>query len=206
MTKEEFIESIKLDGENWKDVVGWEGCYIVSDYGRVASVREFYYSYMGDLVVKKRCFPRVCKTYAPANGMYEKITLISRPRKRTYLIHKLVADAFIPNPHNYPCIDHIDDNPLNNRADNLQWCTYRMNCNKPHHRDALSRAFKGVPTGRGRIVLRLKNSRVVGCYNSLSELLKYGYSPYAVTQVCRGVFKQHHGFQWMFLEDYEKKK
>ena len=43
------------------------------------------------------------------------------------LLHRLVAEAFIPNPDNLPCINHKDENPLNNRADNLEWCSYKYN-------------------------------------------------------------------------------
>ena len=45
------------------------------------------------------------------------------------LVHRVVADAFIPNPNNYPCINHKDENPANNKVENLEWCTYKYNNN-----------------------------------------------------------------------------
>lgn len=60
-----------------------------------------------------------------------------------YLAHRVVAEAFIDNPENKPCIDHIDDNKLNNKADNLQWCTYSENNSKPRHRKLSSISHSG---------------------------------------------------------------
>lgn len=62
-------------------------------------------------------------------------------------IHRLVAEAFIPNPNNYPCINHKDENPSNNNIDNLEWCTYKYNANYGTgvERQKLSRRKHRVP-------------------------------------------------------------
>ena len=121
MTTQDFIESIALPGEVWKDVVGREGSYIVSNFGRIATIRTaFEYERNGRTFYKKMT-QHICSTSIAPSTHYRRMTFTERGIKSTELVHRIVAEAFIPNPHDYPTIDHIDDNPENNHADNLQW-------------------------------------------------------------------------------------
>ena len=88
--------------EIWKDVPGYIGLYKVSNYGRIKSVKK-------QLVLKTCGSGNRYKTVALCNGM-----------RKTFRVHRLVAAAFIPNPDNKPCIDHIDGDRANNHADNLR--------------------------------------------------------------------------------------
>ena len=63
------------------------------------------------------------------------VSLGSRANKPLFKVHRAVAETFIPNPNNLPCIDHIDRNYLNNSVDNLRWCTQKENCNNPLTRE-----------------------------------------------------------------------
>ena len=93
---------------------------IVSNYGRVKSIKK-------QLVLKICGSGNRYKTVALCNGM-----------RKTFRLHRLVAAAFIPNPENKPCIDHIDGNRANNHADNLRWVTYLENNNNPITKKRLS--------------------------------------------------------------------
>lgn len=95
--------------EIWKDVEGWEDRYMVSNIGRV-------YSKSKKTMIKTRY----------VNG-YESIGLNKNGKRVDTFVHRLVAKAFIPNPDNLPIINHKDENPSNNRVDNLEWCTYKYN-------------------------------------------------------------------------------
>lgn len=103
------------DGEEIKDITGYEGRYAVSNYGRIWS-----YPKQGRKGKWKNVYLRK-SGYAVvqiANKSYE---------KRLFLVHRLVAMMFIPNPQNKPCVNHKDFNRANNRIDNLEWCTEHEN-------------------------------------------------------------------------------
>lgn len=109
----DFEQQIKKAlGEIWRDIEGHEGNYQISNYGRVKSFKG-----------RK---PRILSTCKDSKG-YPKATFAENGKAKTYLIHILVARAFIPNPDNLPVVHHKDSNPKNNRADNLQWVTYKQN-------------------------------------------------------------------------------
>ena len=100
--------------EIWKDICGFEG-YQVSNKGRVRSFKNNRHGLCET--------PHILKTDINSNG-YERVFL---GNKHHLLVHKLVANAFIPNPHNCPIVRHNDDDRLNNRADNLVWGTQADN-------------------------------------------------------------------------------
>lgn len=102
----------KMRCEIWKDIAGYEGYYQVSNLGRVKSFKG-----------RK---PRVLSTCEDSKG-YPKVTFNENGKSKTYLIHVLVAQAFIPNPYNLPVVHHKDNNPKNNHVENLEWVTYHQN-------------------------------------------------------------------------------
>lgn len=100
--------------EEWRDVVGYEGLYKVSSYGRIKSYHKRY---------KK---PRILKTSMTTTG-YRKVELRKNKVKKSLKIHRLVAEAFISNEEKKPYVNHLDSNPLNNNVNNLEWCTQKEN-------------------------------------------------------------------------------
>lgn len=108
--------------EIWKPVIGFEGFYEVSDMGRVRSV---------DRVIerkgkgKAKFTQQIIKPFE-SNG-YLMVTLRKNGVKKNCKVHRLVAEAFIPNADNLPCINHRDANRKNNEKTNLEWCSYLYN-------------------------------------------------------------------------------
>lgn len=102
--------------EEWRDIIGYEGKYQISNFGRVKSFKRYK---EGKILRAKN------------NKEYLSIGLSNGKdgKQKYYLIHRLVAEAFIPNPNNYPIINHIDENKKNNKATNLEWCTHKYNIN-----------------------------------------------------------------------------
>ena len=103
--------------EEWRDIIGYEGLYQVSNLGRVKSF--LYYNGTNE---------RIIKPIQLKNGYYNISLSKNKINKKEY-IHRLVAKAFIPNPNNYPIINHKDENPSNNCVNNLEWCTQKYNMN-----------------------------------------------------------------------------
>ena len=99
--------------EIWKDIENYENVYQISNIGRV---RRIY----------KNGNTKILKQDITKRG-YCRISLSKNQKHKHYQIHRLVAKAFIPNPNNYPIVNHKDENPMNNNVDNLEWCTYSYN-------------------------------------------------------------------------------
>lgn len=109
--------------ENWKTVLGYEGYYEVSDMGRVRSLDRIVNSRPG---VKQKLKGRM-KIQKRSLEKYFSVTLSMESKTKHKNVHRLVANAFIPNPHNKPCINHKDGNGFNNKVENLEWCTHHEN-------------------------------------------------------------------------------
>ena len=104
--------------EIWKDIKGYEGLYQVSSFGRIKSFKRYRDG-------------KILRPGKYSNGyMFVKLSLLNTPRNtytKSYSIHRLVAEHFIPNHNSYPIVNHKDNNKENNDVDNLEWCTHSYN-------------------------------------------------------------------------------
>lgn len=108
--------------EIWKDVVNYEGLYQVSNLGNVKSVARVVHRKNGTTTTYPERLLK-CRSF----GNYVQAILSKDGKIKCFTVHRLVATAFIPNPHNYPCVNHKDEVRTNNCVDNLEWCTYKYN-------------------------------------------------------------------------------
>ena len=137
-----------MEQEVWKDVVGFEGLYQVSNLGRVKSLQSTCNRWKAG---------RIRKPVDNRHG-YLSINLSRDGRivKARQYVHRLVAEAFVPNddPINKTEVNHLNEDRSDNRAENLEWTTHADNCNYGNRGDNLSKALKDNPKlksfGRGR--------------------------------------------------------
>lgn len=123
--------------EIWKDIKDYEGIYQVSNLGRVRSLTRKVKTFNGFRITKGQLL-KPLKT----NRNYFRVDLKQNQKNKYKSIHRLVAETFIPNPNNYPIINHIDGDTSNNKADNLEWCTQSHNI-KEAYRVGLARPTPG---------------------------------------------------------------
>jgi hypothetical protein len=107
--------------ETWKDIKGYEGIYQISNLGRVKRISNIHWC---NLKYRDNYY---LKPLDNGKG-YLRIKLTVKSKSRRVMLHRLIAEAFIENPNNYPFVNHIDGNKKNNNLNNLEWCTQSQNC------------------------------------------------------------------------------
>jgi ribosome-binding protein aMBF1 (putative translation factor) len=121
---------IILSNETWKDIVGYDGCYQVSNTG---SVKSFYNNRDG----------KILKLSTNKQG-YNTVSLHKENKTKSFSVHRLVATCFISNDNNYPAVNHKDENKTNNNVDNLEWCSYKYNNNYGTRTERASNSKSGT--------------------------------------------------------------
>lgn len=125
--------------EIWKPIRGHEGLYAVSNLGRVKSLSTWMTTKGGGL---RKSSSRILKPLSDFDGYYF-VTLCKEGRQKHCRIHRLVAEAFLDNPEEWPQVNHVDGNKSNNRVENLEWCTAKENISHSIQTN-LRRPSKGV--------------------------------------------------------------
>ena len=128
--------------EIWKDIEGYEGLYQVSNLGRVRSLDRYVNNNHETKSLKKG---RILVNSILKSTGYLRVSLSREGKFVSKQVHRLVAEAFVSNPNNYPIINHKDENPLNPCADNLEWCTSEYNNNYGTRLDKISKAMTNNP-------------------------------------------------------------
>lgn len=172
--------------EIWKDIIGYEGLYQVSNFGRVKSFK----------FGKERILKPGTNKYG-----YLIVILCKNGKVKHFYVHRLVAEAFIPNPHNYPCVNHKDECKTNNNVNNLEWCTYTYNNN---YGTKIERISKNRDTSKyfKPILQYTLDGVFVREWKSIAEAGRNGFNQGHITDCCRGVRKTHKGFIFKYKEDY----
>lgn len=200
MTNQEFIESVSLPNEEWRDVVGYEGMYMVSSFGRVASLSRPTFNGVSQYFTKQRII-----TSCPKSNGYLVVSIYKKPQQRkTHHVHRLVAEAFCENPYNKPHIDHINADRRDNRAENLRWVTQQENNANPRSSIKISLSKKGKNnTKLSHPVVSIDKNNKITHYCSLSYASSVGLSRYKIDRCCRGLSDNYNDCKWMYLSDYE---
>lgn len=111
--------------EIWKDIEGYEGLYEVSSYGRVRSLQRTRKGSYGSIRI---VYEKILNHKIDKDG-YHTVSLSKEGKMKYIRVHRLVAQAFIPNPDNLPQVNHRDEDKSNNCVENLEWCDAKYNSN-----------------------------------------------------------------------------
>ena len=147
--------------EEWRDIKGYEGLYQISSFGRVKSLN---YNRTGKSKIMKN---------GTVKGGYKNIQLSKNGKIKVYLIHRLVAEAFIPNSNNLPEINHKDAIVYNNNVFNLEWCNHYENINENNRLTHFYKKVKCITTGE--------------VFSSVKEAsIKYNIARSSISHCCIG--------------------
>ncbi|MCF1614639.1 NUMOD4 motif-containing HNH endonuclease [Tetragenococcus koreensis] len=175
--------------ENWTEIIGYEGAYEISTYGRVKSLNRIIKNSRGTTMYIKG---KMLKPNLNDSG-YPKVCLHYKGKQNTFKVHRLVAGHFIENPDNLPEVNHKDENKLNNFVNNLEWCTSRYNINYGTRGNRQSKT-------KGKKVRAIdSNGKVVVSFDVVRKASAYGYSYQRISECARGLIKTYKGLKWEYF-------
>lgn len=205
LNSESWLDVRDLYGEIWKPIKGYEQRYLVSNYGRVKRLSYTQKGKGGCLIVMKDMIMK----QSSARHNYAKVTLCFNGYTKTPQVHRLVAEAFIPNPDNYPQINHKDENKWNNCVENLEWCTAEYNI---HYGTKLKRqgeTFKKNGKRSKPIIQYSKSGEIIMIHSSMRDAARYirkdnsrdGRERFNIKQCCNGETKSAYNYIWRYSYD-----
>lgn len=162
--------------ELWKDIPGYEGKYQISNTGKVKSFAKGY---------ERILVPNQSRSYLYV-GLCD-----HNHKKRTKLVHRLVAEAFVPNPHGYKEVNHKDENKLNNQSDNLEWCTRTYNMAY-----GTARFRQGLSCGTAVEQLTIDGFLVAKYCNAEMAAKLTGIDASSILKCCKGIRASAGGYIW----------
>lgn len=175
--------------ETWRRITRFPG-YEVSDFGRIRNANG-----------------KIMKLSSNGNG-YLKFRRRVNGKYISDYVHRIVAEAFIPNPNGKPCVNHIDCNPENNSAVNLEWCTKAENTahmiklgrNKRTEEwiEHLYDGFENAGILRPVLGQNISTGNVI-VFSYLNQVRALGFQPSSVCMCCKNQMKQHKGYTWRYV-------
>lgn len=209
--QEEIYKNLSIEdlpGEEWRDVVGYEGLYQVSNLGRVKSLPKDIRR--GSGIYHRGCI--IMKPIINGNGYYQVTLFSNNHKKKIRPIHNIMLEAFVPNPNNYTECDHINTIRTDNRLGNLRWANRDINMNNPltkYHRSIAIKTYCKNPD----YIKKQRNNQpymkpvlqytldmdFVKEHISLMEASRYvNGNISSISKCCKGEHKKACGYIWKF--------
>lgn len=196
---------MKYTNEEWKPIIGYEGLYNISTYGRIYSIP------------RKGTKGGIVKPSFSSSG-YLQTHLCKDKTRKTFQIHRLVAKHFLDNENGYPEVNHIDECKTNNHVSNLEWCTRLQNVRhgtgiermaKAHDyktsaiKSAANHDYKEVARKQSKRVVQMgADGHVIKVWDSVRDASRnFGCSSSQISNVCNGKAFTTQGYRWKFAEE-----
>ena len=196
----------------FKEIKGTNGAYSCDKFGNIKSNSRLCWNGTGYYMLKEK----ILKPYTNNKG-YLVVDLRINNKTKKCLVHRIVAETFIPNPNNYPIINHKDNNPLNNNIENLEWCTYSYNleyCYNQNRRietEARIKAQKLPSTWLYKKIGQYDlNGDFIKSFESLTEAAKSIYNKEHrnlnsiktnISSCCNNKAKSAYHFKWKYINN-----
>ena len=168
---------IKQVLEIWKDIKGYEDLYQASNTGKVRSLKN-------NLILKQQC-----DRYG-----YFRVILYKNSKISNKLVHRLVAEAFVPNPEKFNIVNHKDENPKNNNFSNLEWCTQKYNANYGNAQ------VKRLKTRTKPLIAINTKTGFIREFNCINDAVREKFYYKFIKQCLNGNKKFYKGFKWLSME------
>lgn len=158
-----------------RDILGYEGLYAITSCGKVWSYRR----------------QKFLKPQEKKNG-YLQVILKNKGVQKGFLIHRLVAETYLPNPNNLPQVNHKDEDKIHNWISNLEWCDAKYNSNFGTRKERLSKKF-------GKRVYCEELDKI---FDSTAEAAReLNISRSHICEVCKGIHSHTHGYHFRYVEE-----
>lgn len=201
-----WLDLKDLPNEEWRDIKDFKGLYQISNYGRVKSLSRIIHASNRD-VHHKNMIMKISKN----NRGYYVIALYNNYIFKRYLVHRLVAEAFIPNYDNKSEVNHIEPvtkEKCDNKVCNLEWVTSKENSQWSIE---LGRASKppihfGKNHPRHKSIYQINENGIIENYwNCIADACRTGeYERHSIIASCKDMNRTYKGFKWFYAEDYER--
>lgn len=190
--------------EIWKDIKDYEGQYQVSNFGNVKSLNYFVINTKGFRHFHEG---KLMHPYREKYG-YMIVCLTKNRKHKNVKVHRLVAEAFIPNPENKPQVNHIDGDKTNNKVENLEWCnnaeniTHAYKSGLTYYTKGRQDNFEKIKIDNSVKVIQMDlDGNEIKIWNSMEEAGKHvGVVRSNISECCSGKHRTAGGYRWKYAE------
>ena len=181
-----YLQKVSNIMEEWRDIEGYEGLYQASTEGRIKSLSKTWICGKGSVRHEKE---KILKQHSIWSG-YLRVCLSKDGENKWFLVHRLVANSFIPNPNGYTQVNHKDECKTNNKVQNLEWCSPAYNINYGTRTDRISKPIEAIDD----------NDVVVYKFKSLREARRNGFADSNILSCIKGKYKKSYGLRWRYTK------